>query len=147
MKNISNKFKNLKKIWNNREIIIIEGQYTKLGIGNNLFDNCKSIGRIICPATNAFDKYDEIVKEIRKQSKDKLILMSLGPTATVLAYDMSKEGYQCIDTGHVDIEYMWFLNSAKNKEEVEGKFVNEVSSKVESIMDEKYTNQIIARVE
>lgn len=145
--NIQAKFDNLKRIWDDRDVVIVEGEFTKLGVGNDLFDNCKSINRIICPATNAFDKYDEIVNAIRKQSKDKLILMSLGPTATVLAYDMSKEGYQCIDTGHVDIEYMWFLNGAKNKEEVEGKFVNEVSSKVEDITDETYINQIIARVE
>lgn len=144
---IKAKFDNLKRIWDDRDVVIVEGEFTKLGVGNDLFNNCKSISRIICPATNAFDKYDEIVNAIRKQSKDKLILMSLGPTATVLAYDMSKEGYQCIDTGHVDIEYMWFLNGAKNKEEVEGKFVNEVSSKVEDITDEKYINQIIARVE
>lgn len=143
---ISNKFKNLKKIWNNREIIIVEGQYTKLGIGNNLFDNCKKIERIICPATNAFDKYDEILDCIREQSKDKLILMSLGPTATCLSYDLSKEGYQVIDTGHVDIEYMWFLNGSSVKEAVDGKYVNESKQKLKDKKNSIYDNEIIKKI-
>jgi hypothetical protein len=32
---------------------------------------------------------------------DKLILIALGPTATVLAYDLAKKGYQAIDIGHL----------------------------------------------
>jgi len=29
----------------------------------------------------------------------------LGPTTTVLAYDLYKNGYQAIDIGHVDLEH------------------------------------------
>ena len=49
-----------KKIWNSKNIIIIEGEYTRSGIGNDLFENTNSIRRIICPSTNAFKKYNEI---------------------------------------------------------------------------------------
>lgn len=145
---VRDKFENLKRIWNNREVIIIEGEYTKLGVGNDLLDNCKSIKRIICPAINAFDKYNEIMDEMKKQTKDKLFLISLGPTATILAYEMAQKGYQCIDIGHIDIEYMWFKNGAKEKEEVAGKLVNEVSKKVDLIenIDRKYEEEIIVRI-
>ncbi len=144
---IQKKFDNLKRIWCNKSIVIVEGKFTKLGVGNDLFDNCTSIERIICPAVNAFDKYDDIIKEIRKVSLNKLILISLGPTATILTYDLSKEGYQCIDTGHIDIEYMWFKAGAKSKEEVKGKFVNEVSKDNYNMnIDEEYLNQIISEI-
>ena len=47
--------------------------------------------------------------------KNKLILIALGPTATILAYDLYKLGYRAIDIGHIDIEYEWFLRKANTK--------------------------------
>ena len=37
----------LKKIWDKKDVVIIEGEKTRLGVGNNLFDNMNSIQRII----------------------------------------------------------------------------------------------------
>lgn len=42
-------------------------------------------------------------------------MISLGPTATVLAYDLFKAGYQAIDFGHVDVEYEWWRMGAHKK--------------------------------
>ena len=144
-------FKKLKSIWNDRDIIIIEGEHTRLGCGNDLFDNVKSIRRILGPARNAFDKYDEILTNTLNaiQSKDTLILASLGATATVLTYDLAKHGYQAIDTGHVDIEYEWMLKGVKKKTIVVGKYVNEVKAGLEysGAEDKKYINQIIMKIE
>ena len=76
----------------------------------------KSIQRIICPVINAFNLYSKIVNTVKKKvSKNKLILIALGPTATLLSFDLYKLGYQSIDVGHVDIEYEWFLRNAKRK--------------------------------
>ena len=102
----------LKKIWDGRDCVFIEGVHTCMGVGNNLFDNCHSIERILGPAENAIDKYDEILKEALKQSNDKLMLIALGPTATVLAYDLYKAGYQAIDIGHTDLIYEKYLRKA-----------------------------------
>lgn len=145
---IKSRFEKLKTMWDKRDIVIIEGEKTLLGVGNDLFDNCKSIVRIICPAKNAFEKYEQIIREAKKINKDKLFLISLGPTATVLAYDLAKSGYQAIDTGHIDIEYMWFKNGCIEKEAIKGKYVNEVKNNDYSaeINDEKYKNEIIAHV-
>ena len=60
----------------------------------------------------------------RKYGRNKLILVALGQTATVLSYDLAKLGYWAIDIGHVDIEYEWFLRGAKDKLPVAGKYVN-----------------------
>lgn len=88
-----------------------------------MFDNCKSIQRILCPAINAFSKDDEI--EIKKQDASKLILIALGSTATVLAYDLCIEDYQAIDIGHIDIEYEWFLQGVTEVTPVKNKYVDE----------------------
>lgn len=141
-------FDKVKCIWNGRDIVIIEGVKSRLGVGNDLFNNCKSIKRIVAPAENAFLKYDEIIAETKKIDKSTLILIALGPTATVLAYDLCKEGYQAIDIGHIDIEYEWLLRKATTKIKIKNKYVNEARDgrQVEEVIDEKYESQIIAIV-
>lgn len=143
-------FAMMKEIWQNRDVVICEGEFTRLGVGNDLLENCKSIKRIICPSENAFKKYDEILENLKKVPKDSLILMALGPTATVLAYDLAKCGYQAIDLGHIDIEYEWYLKNADTKEKIANKYTNEVKngrSVEEDIIDSSYKGQITAVVQ
>ena len=40
-------------------------------------DNAKTVKGIIAPSINAFDKYDEIISETKKQNKENLILILL----------------------------------------------------------------------
>ena len=140
-------FSNIKKIWNNKDILLIEGEKSRLGVGNNLFDNVNSIKRILAPNTEAWDYYSDIIKEVEKYSKEYLILLALGPTATVLAYDLSLKGYQAIDIGHVDIEYEWFRMGATEKVPIPNKFVNEAGAGVGvgDIDNEKYKSEIVCR--
>lgn len=138
----------IKKIWNERNVCIVEGVYSRLGVGNDLFDNVGSLHRILCPAQNAFSEYDRIIMEVSKLSKDTLILIALGMTATCLAYDLHLQGYQAVDIGHVDVEYEWFKMKAKNKVAIPGKFVAESINNMpqRKLEDEKYESQIIAKV-
>lgn len=142
---VLNRFEYIKELWKGRDVIIVEGEKSRLGIGNDLFNNSKSIERIICPSKDAFSKYTEILEEVKKQDKSKLILIALGPTATVLAYDLHLEGYQAIDIGHIDIEYEWFLQGAKEKCPVQNKYIGEIDggSYVQTINDSTYDSQII----
>lgn len=141
-------FLEMKKIWDNRDIVFIEGEKSRLGVGNDLFNNARSIRRILCPARNAFNSYDKIINEALKIEKGVLFLIALGPTATVLAYDLFKSGYQAIDAGHVDIEYEWFRMNAKRKVEVPSKFVNEAANGniVTDSSDKKYQSEIICSI-
>ena len=146
---VPNYIKKLKNIWEKKDILIIEGEKTRLGIGNELFNNTNSIIRIICPAKNAFNLYNKILNETLKVEKKKLILLAIGPTSTVLAYDLYKAGYQVIDIGHVDIEYEWYLKNATTKIKIEGKYVNEVydgKTNIKEIKDEIYFSQIISKI-
>lgn len=141
-------FAGLKKIWNGKDVLIVEGASSRLGVGNNLFDNCKSIQRILCPSVNAFAKYTEILETVRKLSSNKLILLALGPTATILAYDLFLNGFQAIDIGHVDIEYEWFLMKANWKVNIPSKHTNEATSLLpeELLVDNIYSSEIIATI-
>jgi glycosyltransferase family protein len=141
-------FELLKGIWNNQNIVFIEGSESRLGYGNDLFDNAKSIRRIVGPKEDAFDCYDSIYQETLKVEKDALILLALGPTATILAYDLAKAGYWAVDIGHVDIEYEWYLMGVTRKVPIKYKYVNEARNGdiVDSISDDTYRKQIIAEI-
>ncbi|MEH7336892.1 SP_1767 family glycosyltransferase [Neobacillus drentensis] len=138
------RFEKLKRLWNYKDIVIVEGEQSRLGVGNDLFKNVRSIQRIICPPKDAFSRYSEILNEVKKQDKSKLILIALGPTATVLAFDLSRYGFHAVDIGHIDIEYEWFLKKATKKQPVRNKYIGEVSggSDVDEIRDEKYEKEI-----
>ena len=135
------------ELWDRRNVVIIEGSNTKMGVGNDLFINASNIRRIICPHKNAFAVYEDILAEAKLLPKDSLILISLGPTASVLAYDLSVCGYQAIDTGHLDLEYNWMKSGAKIKTRVVGRAVNELHDETpEEIYDKTYMAQIIKRI-
>jgi glycosyltransferase family protein len=142
-------FENVKRIWDKREIIIVEGEHSRLGVGNDLFGNSKSIKRILCPTINAYSKINEIEDYILKNvNKSALILGALGPTASILASHLSKLGYQFVDIGHIDVEYMWYLNRSILRDAIPGRYVNESSEKITNIEidNENYQKSIIAQI-
>lgn len=142
------RFDRLKQIWAGREIVIIEGHQTRMGVGNDLFDDASDVKRILGPAVDAYDRYDEILEETLKQDKSKLIIISMGATATVLAYDLAKAGYQALDLGHIDLEYEWMLKGEGRRVEIKNKYNNEFNGgdQVEEINDPIYEKQIVARI-
>lgn len=142
-------FPKLRHLWENRDILIAEGEQTRLGVGNDLFDNARSVSRVLCPATGAFEHISEIKQAILSCHDARLILMALGPTATVLAAEFADMGIQALDLGHIDIEYEWFLRGAKERIPIPGKFTNEAKNEEGRVFseatDEKYLSQIVAR--
>ena len=135
----------LKQIWNCQIVVFIEGYYSRLGVGNDLFANVASIKRILCPPDNAFQKYDEIVDVIRKNvSKEALLILALGPTATALAYDLTVLGYWALDLGHIDIEYEWYKRGATQKASIPGKYCGETETDYPDFNTNDIYDQIIA---
>ena len=51
------------------------------------------MGRILAPSENAYKTKSEIETYVKDNiSTDKLIVLALGPTATIMAYDLSQCG-------------------------------------------------------
>lgn len=141
-------FEKLKSIWENRDILIVEGITSRSGVGNDLFDKVKSVKRIICPSHNAYSVVDNIQEEIMKYAENRLILCMLGPTAKVLSYNLCQMGYQVLDVGHIDSEYEWMKMGAKTKVKFSHKHTAEhnFDQDIEFIDDETYNSQIVARI-
>lgn len=141
------RFEKLKEIWKGRNVIIVEGAKSRMGVGNDLLAEAREIKRILAPATSSFDRYDDILREsLRYAKKDTLFLIAMGPSAGVLAYDLTLEGYQALDIGHIDLEYEWFLAGKGERTAVPYKYNNEFKDGdvVEDIDDPVYASQIIA---
>lgn len=103
-----NYFDEVKTIWQNREVTIIQGENITDDFEYNIFDNAKSINYIFAPSKNAFFEYDKIVASAKNIDKGRLVLIILGPTATVLAYDLAMAGYQALDIGHIAKDYNYY---------------------------------------
>lgn len=141
-------FDALKKIWDGRDVVLVEGAKSRLGIGNNLFDNAHSVRRILGPVTQAFSQYDDLLAQVRKIEKSALVILAMGPLATVMPFDLLDDGFQAVDLGHIDIEYEWFLRGCREKTPIENKMVWEAGAGegVGTLKDENYHAQIIAEV-
>ncbi|WP_337960757.1 GT-D fold domain-containing glycosyltransferase [Limosilactobacillus reuteri] len=74
--------------------MIVEGQLSRSGVGNDLFANAKSVQRILGPAHNAFAQYDALKAAIEKFGPGKLVLLMLGPTAKALVGELAATGLQ-----------------------------------------------------
>ncbi len=103
-------FNKLRNIWKDKDITIICGEGLFDNIKANIFDNTKSISFLYAPRKDAFFEYDNILKDALKTDKNSLKILILGPTATVLAYDIAKNGHRALDMGHIAKSYDWYIN-------------------------------------
>ena len=138
-------FEKMKQLFEGKDLLIVEGVTSRSGVGNDLFDKANSIKRIICPSYNAFSKIQEIREKILEHVEGRLILLMLGPTAKVLAYQLSQLGYRALDLGHIDSEYEWMKMGAETRVQLQHKHTAEYYSdqEIELIEDEDYNQQVV----
>jgi len=143
-------FTRIKALWNDRNVVMVEGERSRVGVGNDLLSNAASVKRIICPSKSAYSFIDQIEKEcLRLPKENTLFLLALGMTATCLSYRLFRDGYQAYDIGHMDVELEWYRMKATKKVPIQGKFVCEAGgnrSFREMELDRLYTESIIAKV-
>lgn len=141
-------FAKLKQLWQDKDLLIVEGLTSRSGVGNDLFDGARSIKRIICPSRNAFSKLESIKQAVQEHADNRLILTMLGPTAKVLVYDLVQEGYRALDIGHIDSEYEWFQMGATHKVKLSHKHTAEhnFDQDIEFRDDQAYDSQIVANL-
>ncbi|MCM1174338.1 MAG: GT-D fold domain-containing glycosyltransferase [Blautia sp.] len=108
----------IRQIWKDKDVVVVEGERSHNGVGNDLLDTAGSVERIIGPGSQAYARVDEIMACCREYPKDRLFLISLGVAAKFLAEKLFLEGYRALDIGNLDMEYEWYLGGAKGKEKL-----------------------------
>lgn len=143
---------NMKKIWEKRNILFVEGEHSKNGVGNDLYDNALSIRRILCPDKDSIEIVDKIKDHILKHYKDgDLVLVSSGFAGSIICSELgATTNIQCVDIGNLDVEYIWYLNKCTKKRFIKGKNSAEAVDGPDAIVlkedAEKYQSEIIDRI-
>ncbi len=99
---------NFMKCWENRNVIFITGKGSRFDTNHELFKNIKSASTLYSLPTNAWTDYENLKSAVLTEAEIKdnpLVICALGPTATVLAYELSQQGIQCFDIGHINNVY------------------------------------------
>ena len=101
-------FDDIKSIWRDRKIVLVN---FNLDIVNHCLFKENARDFIQIPRKNCFNNYTNILSRCERFcNQKKLFLISAGPTATCLAYDLTFKGEQCIDIGQIAFEYSLFKN-------------------------------------
>lgn len=132
-------FAKIRKIWENRDVVIVEGSRTHNGVGNDLLDTAKTIERIICPPCDAYGALPAILEACAAYEKERLFLLSVGVAAKFLAAELFRQGYRVLDIGNLDMEYEWYVRRAPGKCKLEKHDIaGEEANRKAALHDEAY---------
>lgn len=91
----------IKKIWEGKDVVIVRGDKIDFCKHPSLTNNCNILGEVIGPNVNAWDSYDKILGDCMRYPEDTTFLIRLGPSASVLSWDLGMHGRQGVDCGHL----------------------------------------------
>ena len=112
-------FAKIRKIWENKDVVVVEGTRTHNGVGNDLLDTAASVERIICPPRDAYGAIPRILEACEVYGKDRLYLLAVGVAAKFVALELFQKGYRVLDIGHMDMEYEWYVRQVPDKCKIE----------------------------
>lgn len=96
-----------RRLWQGRNVLVVTGRGSRFDVIPELFDGAKRIDMLHCAPTNAYEDRHAIFEAITaRATRDAVILLSLGPAATVLAPRLAAAGFQALDVGHLSASYL-----------------------------------------
>ena len=115
-------FDKIKNIWKDKNILIVGCKNAIDTLSYNVFDTAKTSKYLFVPNKNAFSEYKQIYEEILTYDKNILIVLMAGPTAKVLAADLTQIGYRVLDMGHIAKSYDYYLKQLPDNDDNVEKF-------------------------
>ena len=106
-------FERLRRIWAAKDVLIVCGKGIFDGFEYDVFDNAQSVEFVYGPKRDAFSDYDALLARVKAAADGRLVLLVLGPTATVMAADLAAAGIRALDLGHLAKAYNAFRKGAK----------------------------------
>ncbi|MFE2656125.1 GT-D fold domain-containing glycosyltransferase [Brevibacterium sp. NPDC059310] len=87
-------------VWEGKHVAVVTGEGSRFTAVPALFDNVPKLDLIQSTSVDAYESLETVKAECLNHSAD-IFLISLGPAATILSSELSKEGRQAIDVGHL----------------------------------------------
>ena len=94
-------WKKWKDAFKEKKLVIICGEKFVEEMTYNIFDDAESIKYIYGPRKNAWDQHDELIKKIKNESKDNLLIFILGMAGKAMIPEVTDMGYTAWDIGHL----------------------------------------------
>jgi len=102
----------VERIWTGRPVLLVTGSAKGLAAGTS--GMLARAGRIetidLQQGVDCWSRYPELEErldhDLQSLPDDVVVLAALGPTATILAHDLARQGVQCIDIGHMPQSFM-----------------------------------------
>ncbi len=90
----------ISKIWEGRKVLFVVSKRSKILSDKDYFSNTAQKAFIYAPYEDAYKDFEKIYKEITENyGTEWLIYLELGACASVLSFELSKQGYQALDMG------------------------------------------------
>lgn len=116
-------YNRIKNLFSQKKITIVCGKTVFDKLEYDIFEKCSEKHFLYAPSKNAFDEYDNIIKQIKNSvPKDNLVCIILGMTATVLAADLADMGYTAWDLGHIAKDYDCYMKKTEKTDQNMSKF-------------------------
>jgi glycosyltransferase family protein len=102
-------FQEFRKLWAGRDVVLVHNSAAVAG--HALFREARHVTHLPCLPQHAFRDYAALLESATAclATPDVLFLISAGPTAGVLAWDLAARGAQALDIGHLTNAYDQFL--------------------------------------
>ena len=97
-------FNNLREIWRDKDIVLLRGNNSQI-YDYDVYDTAHSQVVLYAPRDHAWKEYHTLKQELMKQDPNALYILTAGPTAKVLVYDMALAGRRALDMGHLAKDY------------------------------------------
>lgn len=94
----------LSELWRGRDVVLVRGLERRAN-PINMMAQARNIDHVATPVAHAWAEYGRIKKECLSHPETSIFLLCVGPTATVLAYDLAKAGRWAVDIGHLGLFY------------------------------------------
>lgn len=98
-------FNRIKSMFKDKKLVIVSGEGIIKKLRYDIFELAKEKIYIYAPIKNAYDKYKDILNSCLNNSSEYIIVLMVGPTSKLLAYDLTKNGYTAWDFGHLAEDY------------------------------------------
>lgn len=105
-------YSQMRKIWDNKDVILLTGDRVLTNIKYNIFDNTASCKTILGPTCDAYEKYDDLLTVMSQEKKDKILVFALGPAGKAIAYELWQSGYRVLDIGHIIKDYDTYMRKS-----------------------------------
>ena len=98
-----------KEVWDQRTVLVVTGKGSRFDLYPEFFGNATKIDFLYSSPVDAYAQMEDLLKQIDDLPRYEKYLLSLGPTATIMANRLAASGHDALDIGHLSGSYSFVV--------------------------------------